>query len=305
MIFKKFTYPILVLVFAAIILVAWFAVLGPARVSGSDCDSQSVGCPAESEGGNFSSLAITDEVLTPTALLPIITKPCPVLFADSFDDPNSGWPEWNTNNTSGKYDNGHYRVYMKKAGFWVASVPNKFYGANGYKVNVEVKNVSGIDGSYGLVFDENGDGNNFWFKSFEVSPNGNYSIWQYDSRTATEWDLLANGFSGDINTGTKNNLLSIRWHNKSITAYANDQMVEQLNLASMQSSSAAGIYVESFDQPNVEVHFDNFVVENPTCGLQPIAPEFSPDALEQGGNTEALYLEILSGDDFRRRFLRP
>jgi len=299
MILKKSTYPISVVLVATILLVVWFALLRTAYVSGGDCDSQSAGCPAETDNADSSAIAIPGNGITPTVLMPIITNPCPILFADTFDNPNSGWPEWNTNNTSGVYDSGHYRVYMKNAGYWVASAPNKFYGPNGYKINAEVTNVSGIDGAYGLLFDVNGDGNNSWFKVFEITPGGVYRIWQYDSRTG--WDLLAEGSSSHINTGTKNNLLSVRWHNKSIIAYANDQMIRQINTSSMQSSSAVGVFVITDVQPKLEVHFDNFVVENPTCGLQPIAPEFSPDTSGQGEATEAFKLELLSGNDFRRR----
>lgn len=298
MIFKKYTPPIFVVVLAAIILVAWFAVLGPVQVSGSDCDSQLVGCPAESDIGNVTAIVVPGNGLTTTALLPMINKPCPVLFADTFDNPDSGWPQWETNNTLGEYDNGHYRVFMKKAGFWIASAPNKFYGATGYKVSAEVKNQNGIDGSYGLLFDVNGDGSNSWFKTFEIVPDGSYSIWQYDTRTNPAWNLLADGFSTHINTDTKNNLLSVRWYNKSIVAYANGQIVDQVNQSSMQSSSAVGVFVSSPDLPKLEVHFDNYTVESPTCGLQTTAPEFSPGELGQGETFEARNLELLSGDNF-------
>jgi len=299
MILKKFTYPILVVIFAAMILVAWFAVLGPAQVSGSDCDSQLADCPANSDDSNFSSAVANGNVLTPTTFLPMITESCLVLFADPFDNPNSGWPEWNTNNTSVKYDNGHYRIYMKKAGYWAPPAPNRFYGPSGYKVTVEVKNISGIDGSYGLLFDINGDGPDSWAKIFEITPDGSYGIWQYNS--PANWVLLASGSSSHINTGTMNNLLSVRWHNKSIVAYANGQMVKQVNVSSMQSSSAAGVSVISNDQPNLDVHYDNFLVEDPTCGPQPLAHEFSPAELGQDGTGEVLNQELLIRDDINRR----
>ena len=67
---------------------------------------------------------------------------------------------------------------------------------------VDVRNATGVYGSYGLVFGLSDDFSQFY--DFEIDPLGNYAIYRYGSGTFT---LLVQDSSGSIHTGTATNRL--------------------------------------------------------------------------------------------------
>ncbi len=152
---------------------------------------------------------------------------------------------------------------MKAADRWIASAPDNFFDSNGYKVSADVRNSFGFAGSYGLLFDVNGDGVDFWFKTFEISENGSFSIMEYDTRSG--WALLTDGWSNHILPGTSTNRLSVKWFDSTISAYVNGQHLTDYNAGGMQPTSAVGVFVLSEGQPGLEVIFDDYLVEDPTC----------------------------------------
>ena len=189
-----------------------------------------------------------------TSYLPIIVRNCPVQFTDNFSNPGSGWPVQNTGNVLYEYLNDEYRILVKNANSWFVAGPG-VKPAN-FTVAVEVRNATGIDGSYGLVF--GGSDNVSQFYTFEIFPDGVYEIWRYNSG----WTLLTGGSSASINPGTATNRLAIERNGSLITAYANGQLLTSLTDGTFTGPRHVGLIVSSYNQPNVDARFDNFTV----CG---------------------------------------
>lgn len=184
----------------------------------------------------------------------IIGRNCAVQFTDNFSNPGSGWPVQNTGNVLYEYLNGEYRILVKNGNSW-------FVGGPGVKVanftmSVEVRNTTGVEGSYGLVFGGSDDVSQFY--TFEIFPDSSYEIYRYNSG----WTLLAGGSSGSINPGTATNRLRIERSGSLIKAYANDELLNILADGAFTGPRHVGLIASSYSQPNVDARFDNFTV----CG---------------------------------------
>ena len=93
-------------------------------------------------------------------------------------------------------------------------------------------------------------------------PDGDYGIYKYDEETCTS---LADGTSNNINTGTIMNRLKVKREGDLIEAYANEELLASISDGSYTGMRYVGLIVNSYDDPNVDVMFDNFAVYPITC----------------------------------------
>ena len=195
--------------------------------------------------------------------LPFITHPCPILFQDDFSNPASGWPILDTGNVLYEYRNGEYRILLRNADWWGAVMGDPSVAT--YIVAVDVRNVTGTYGSYGLIF---GLGNDFsQFFTFEIDPEGYYIIRRYDTGN---WTTLHVGHSGSINPGTAINRLKVERNGYDIAVYANEQLLATVSDNLFPDLRQLGVVVLSYNQPGVDARFDNFTIYPPdyppACG---------------------------------------
>jgi parallel beta-helix repeat protein len=190
--------------------------------------------------------------------LPLVLAPCPALHSDNFDNPASGWPVSNDSNVRYEYNGGEYRIQVKTTDYVAGAAPG--FAAADFIVSARVRNASGVDGSYGLIFGLNDDWSQLY--SFEITPTGDYALWLSDSGT---WTLLDGGSSGSILTGAATNRLKVARNGSLIEAYVNGDLLASVTDATLTGARRVGLINASFDQGNVDARFDDFSVYPATC----------------------------------------
>ena len=186
--------------------------------------------------------------------VPAVTRNfCPTRFFDDFSNPASGWPIVDTGNVRYEYLDGEYRILLRNAYWWAGATPDVI-AANDYNVSVDVRNASGVYGSYGFMFGVSSDGGQFY--TFEIDPDGFWVIWRFDAGSG--WTLLAIDSSGSIATGTATNHLKLERNGALMNVYANGVLLASLSDGAYTGERGVGVFVTSYDQGNVDVRFDNF-----------------------------------------------
>jgi uncharacterized repeat protein (TIGR01451 family) len=235
-------------------------------------------------GGEYFSRESHLEVSPLQTFLPIIAKGyCPSLYTDHFDDPASGWPIGDDGNIRYEYTAGEYRVLVRNGQWWAGARPG--IKASDYVVSVGVRNASGSYGSYGLIFGLSSDWSQFY--TFEIDRDGSYGIRKYNNGT---WTALAVDTSAHINTGMATNRLKILRDGSLIEAYVNGHHLATVSDNSYDGLRYLGLIVSTYNEPNVDVHFDGFAVYPPSCNPGVTSPEL---AMEQSSG--ALWEEALRG----------
>ncbi|MCB0165329.1 MAG: PQQ-like beta-propeller repeat protein [Anaerolineae bacterium] len=189
----------------------------------------------------------------------ILRNHCTSLYTDNFENPASGWYVGDNGNVRFEYLNDEYRLLIRNPRWWAGARPN--VAIENAIVTVDVRNVTGEPSSYGLQF---GIANNWsQFYSFEITPDGYYNLFRYSSNSG--WTLLARDVSPHIYLGQATNRLRIVRSGSQISAYANGQLLKSLSDSTFTGTRYLGVIVTSFDEPDIDVRFDNFTVDSATC----------------------------------------
>jgi hypothetical protein len=197
----------------------------------------------------------------PKIYLPLIFKKlCSPLYADDFSNPASGWSISDDGNIRREYLNGEYRMLVREEDWTALARPGVQF--SDYILEVDVRNATGIYGSYGLAFGVSNAGDQFY--TFEIDPNQGFDIWRYNATTG--WTDLSSGTSFSINWGTAWNHLKVIRNGSQISVYANGQVVAIVNNGSYLGSRGVGLITSSHSQSNVDARFDNFAVYALQCG---------------------------------------
>jgi CSLREA domain-containing protein len=200
-----------------------------------------------------------------TIYLPSLVRSCSaLLFSDDFSNPGSGWPIYDDAELGLEYLNNQYRILVKEAGIWVGAWPD--FIASDYVAVVDVLNATSVDGSYGVLFGLSDDLSKFY--TFEINTKGDYAIWRVgsnDGNITYDWRLLALGYSGSIHPGSGTNQLKVKQNENQIWAYANDQLLNIIEDGDDTGQRSAGLIAVSYDQPGVDVRFDNFTLYPVDC----------------------------------------
>jgi hypothetical protein len=189
--------------------------------------------------------------------LPLNLKPCPMLYADNFTDPASGWHVGDDGNFLYEYLAGEYRILVRPDRSGALTRPG-FQGSE-YVVSVDLRNSSGVNGSYGIAFGVNQDWS--YFNTFELYPDGYYGIYRFTPSAAF---AVAEGFSPAIIQGSATNHIKLVYKDRTIRAYVNSQSVAYVTEMDY-GSGYLGLAVFSYDTPNVDIRFDNFTVYPGNC----------------------------------------
>jgi CSLREA domain-containing protein len=184
---------------------------------------------------------------------------CAPAFRDDFSDPQSGWPVDDLGDIMWEYSGGEFRTLIRSSFWWAGARPG--LAATDFRVNVEVRNATGVYGAYGLFFGGSADWSEMYV--FAIDPLGYYAIYHKDGDT---WSFLANGWSGLINHGTATNRLQVIRQGLDIDVYANGHPVVSVTDSSYVGSRYVGVIALSFDDPNLDIYFDNFEVHSLVCG---------------------------------------
>jgi len=207
------------------------------------------------------------EIVTRTALVyispanvyvPLLGRSWYAPFRDNFGNPASGWPIGDDGRIRLEYLSGEYRMLVRPPDSWAGARPGA--KCSDHTLAVDVRNPSGVDGTYGLIFGLSDDWREFY--TFEIGPDGYYYLWRYDD---DYWTSLVWGSSSSINTGTGTNRLKVERVGAQIKAYANNQLLVSISDATYTGVRHIGLIATSYDQANVDARFDNFVMCAPGC----------------------------------------
>jgi hypothetical protein len=83
---------------------------------------------------------------------------------------------------------------------------------------------------------------------------------------------LAAGSSLAINQGGAKNLLKVVRNGALIEVWANGQKLASLSDSSFTGNRYVGLIGATFEVPDLDVRFDNFLVESPSCGRGTLTP---------------------------------
>ncbi len=194
---------------------------------------------------------------TPT-LAPSPTPTRKVIAEDDFSDPNSGWEHYRQADGVLDYEQGGYRMMIQATDnlFWV----NAGVDLADVRLEADVQKLAGPERDrFGLLCRLNTQYN---YYVFLISSQGEYGIGIVENlnlRLLGEGNL---GVSEAIRPGLEINHLAVTCLGNTLTLEVNGQPVISVEDDTI-SAGDVGLVVGSYDQPGVDVLFDNFVLMEP------------------------------------------
>lgn len=180
-----------------------------------------------------------------------------VLFKDDFSSPDSGWERTKYAEGIMDYDGGAYRILVnaRQTDFW--STPRKDFG--NVRMEVDAGKLAGPDENrIGLIC--RSDGKSYYF--FLISSDGYYGIGIFTKGQTVLLGQSQMQYSDKIKTGTNVNHLRADCNGDALTFYANGFQLAQVHDPNLTHGDV-GLLAGTFDNPGVDIVFDNFVVVKP------------------------------------------
>jgi len=197
---------------------------------------------------------ISNAVNTPNAVNP----PKNILYQDDFSDPNSGWPSVSDADKSAQYSNGQYLMQAIAAKQDIWAHPGQNF--DNVSITVDATKSGGAENNdFGIVCRYK-DNNNFYF--FLVSSDGYQAIGKYVEGNFSYLSADKMQPTTAVKSGTATNSLRADCNGSTLTLYANGQMLSTTTDPSFTMGDV-GLMVGTFEEPNVSIQFDNFVVTKP------------------------------------------
>jgi hypothetical protein len=197
-----------------------------------------------------------------SACLPIeVASPLPAsgetLFFDDFSDPASGWERFTSAEGTMDYDGNGFRFLVNalETNFW--STPGESFGD--VRVEVDVAKISGPDENRIGLLCRFLQGNYYFFM---VSSDGYYTIGKFLGGNVIQLGQSQMQYNPSIHTGLAVNHLRGDCIGDALTFYVNGVPVAQAHDPDLGEGDV-GLLAGTFDQPGVDVIFDNFFVLQP------------------------------------------
>ncbi len=180
-----------------------------------------------------------------------------IIFFDDFSDPESGW-ERNSEGVVKEYYQGIYHIMVESSNYFSWSLAHQSLGD--VRVKVDLAYIGPADLAEMGIICRLQDNNNFYF--FTIRSDGGFAILKRQG--GNEYFIGTDGYttSTAINQGVATNLIEAECAGPNLSLYANGQHLMTVNDASFQLGDV-GLIVGAFDQPDVNVYFDNFEVIQP------------------------------------------
>lgn len=221
--------------------------------------------PLTSSRGSFgkAGLYLSSFVLLITSCLPVPAtepvksgNPGDVLYQESFVDNTSGWDRVLNDGGIMDYDSGGYRILVRgaKMNFW--STPPGNFGD--VRVEVDVTKLNGPDENRAGLMCRYQNGNYYFFI---VSNDGFYAIGKFTDGQAILIGQESMAPTEFIESDGINHLRADCIGN-TLTFYVNFNQVAVTQDADF-TAGGVGILAGSFNEPGVDVLFQNFVVMQP------------------------------------------
>jgi molecular chaperone DnaK len=188
-----------------------------------------------------------------------------LLFEDDFQNPESGWPQQETEaKLTGYHPPDFYHVQLSAPSNWIVSTRGVSFGDVSLATEVQVDNTESTNGvfRYGLVIRASEEG----FVAFTVSPRtGRWSVLQAQPGVAgLEVDEVATGSAPSVKGFGSNDLLRIDASGNEFSFSVNNTVLAYELPVDASGRGDVGFYVETFDETKAHVHFDEITVRELT-----------------------------------------
>jgi formylglycine-generating enzyme required for sulfatase activity len=236
------------------------------------------------------------------------------LYHDDFSLPASGWPEIKFDNYFiGYHQPEYYHIEVTSPNYkTVVFAPERqTFGDATFELQTiatSSQTAESGDFRYGLAFRRTGD----QYYAFTISPRT--KKWYLLKSTPNTLSVLLEGTADNILGPDMDNLLRVDAQGSAFTFSINGELVGAFSDPDF-GSGEVGLFVETFDSPNVHVHFDFLGVRNyeaseatTTAGATPILPvptlvpeQTTPSTFTDPRNFVINHLNLLAIDkDFEK-----
>lgn len=182
-----------------------------------------------------------------------------VLFQDDFSNPNSGWPNSSDADKTANYSaDGKYAVEAITTQQDVWAHPGQNF--NDVRVEVDATKTGGPDNNGFGVICRFQDNDNFYY--FMVSSDGYQVIGKYQGGQNKYLSAEKMQPTSAITAGNATTHVRGDCKGSTLTLYANGEQLSSITDTSFTGGDV-GVIVGTFDEPNVGISFDNFVVYQP------------------------------------------
>lgn len=185
-------------------------------------------------------------------------QPGAVLLQDDFSDEDSGWSTWEDERSRVAYQDGGLRIRVGETqyDYW-STAGERFFDT---RITVEAAKMGGPDDNDFGILCRYKDPDNFY--AFLISSDGYAGILKVKDG---EYNLISGenmNYFEAIQQGGAVNRLEARCQSFELSLMANgEQLLTAEDFDFM--SGEVGVIAGSYDQPGVDIFFDNFVVYNP------------------------------------------
>jgi len=185
-------------------------------------------------------------------------SPGALLFQDGFSDPSSGWDRVEGPEGLTDYENGRYRILINatNADYW--SNPGLYF--EDVRIDVEAgKNAGPDDNDYGVLCRYQ-DAENFYFLIISSDSYYGIGIVQNGQQKLLEPPQMYH--SEAILPGNAANHIEAVCEGSRLALAVNGELIAEASDSTF-SNGDIGLIVGSFDEPGVDIWFDNLSVKNP------------------------------------------
>ncbi len=258
----------------AILMVLTALLLGCITVEVQPAEETAVRTIAPPPSPTWTVLMSGEPTVTPTPLVvgPVPTVPnWPVVLADDFDDPESGFARSSDEQSWLSYEDGQYSIGVNPER-WVAWTSQSGYLSD-FVVEVAVSTDAEV-GFAGLIFRKQGDS---LFYIFAIAPDGQYTLTTSSPAAGAILDWRDSSY---IKTGANTNRLRVVCVGATVTLYVNGQYLDTVQDTTFSEGEVGMMAGTRAGETHALFHFDNLRVYAPT----PVAPA-SPTATSPGAPT--------------------
>jgi hypothetical protein len=181
-----------------------------------------------------------------------------VIFAEDFDNANSGWEVGSYDDGSVGYKDGSYFVTSSVNGSTMWGVANHTF--DNIIIDVDTTQVAAGPASnndYGVVCREQGNGDGYYML---VSGDGYYAIIK---AVNAQFEMLVEwAESSAVKTGNATNRIRAVCNGSTLEMYVNGQLVATAEDGTYARGDIA-LTATTYEDQATEIHFDNMVVQKP------------------------------------------
>lgn len=184
-----------------------------------------------------------------------------LLYQDDFTNPATNWPEKKFDNYFiGYHEPEYYHIEVTSSNYKTTVFEPEKQNFGDITIETKVFAVSQKtapegDFIYGPVFRRSGD----QYYAFTISPRT--KKWYMLKSSPNALVVLAEGLESGIHDLDVEDLLRVDMQGSKFSLHINDQLVGQVTDTDY-TTGEVGFYVQTFDSPNVHIHFDALSIRN-------------------------------------------